>query len=53
MFAFSGLNPAQVQRLRDEFHVYMTLDGRISMAGVNRGNVEYLAASMHKVVTAT
>ena len=48
MFAFSGLSPEQVLRLRQDFHVYMTLDGRISMAGVTSGNVGYLADSVHR-----
>jgi aspartate aminotransferase len=49
MFAFSGLNKEQVMRLRDEFSIYCTLDGRISMAGVTSGNVEYLANAIHAV----
>ena len=36
MFCFSGLSEEQVLRLRNEFHVYMTKDGRISVAGVSR-----------------
>jgi len=50
MFAFSGLSQEQVLRLRQDFHVYMTLDGRISMAGVTSGNVGYLADSVHRAV---
>ncbi len=49
MFCFTGLNANQVQRLTEEFHVYLTKDGRISMAGVTTGNVEYLAKAMHAV----
>lgn len=49
MFCYSGMNEEQVNRLREEFHIYMTKDGRISMAGVTSGNVEYLAESMHAV----
>jgi len=32
MFAYSGLTKHQVQTLRDQHHIYCTLDGRISMA---------------------
>ena len=39
----------QVDRLKTEFHIYMTKNGRISMAGVTSKNVEYLASSMHEV----
>uniref|UniRef100_A0A3B3ZEG6 Aspartate aminotransferase n=1 Tax=Periophthalmus magnuspinnatus TaxID=409849 RepID=A0A3B3ZEG6_9GOBI len=49
MFCFTGLKPEQVERLTKEFSVYMTKDGRISMAGVSSGNVEYLANAIHAV----
>lgn len=39
----------QVERLTKEFSVYMTKDGRISMAGVTSGNVGYLADAIHAV----
>jgi aspartate aminotransferase len=50
MFSFTGLSEGQVLRLREEFHIYMTKNGRISMAGLNTGNVEYVARSIDKVV---
>ncbi|TPX34456.1 aspartate transaminase [Synchytrium microbalum] len=49
MFAFTGLTPDQVARLRSEFSIYMTGDGRISIAGINTGNVDYLASAIHNV----
>jgi len=49
MFCFSGLTPEQVDKLRTEHHVYLTRDGRISMAGVTSHNVKYLAESIHNV----
>jgi len=51
MFCYSGLTPEQVDRLANEFHIYMTRNGRISMAGVTSRNVQYLADSMHKVTS--
>eukprot|EP01104_Vermistella_antarctica_P002825 TRINITY_DN13025_c0_g1_i1.p1 TRINITY_DN13025_c0_g1~~TRINITY_DN13025_c0_g1_i1.p1 ORF type:complete len:446 (+),score=132.56 TRINITY_DN13025_c0_g1_i1:39-1340(+) len=51
MFAYSGLSEKEVMALRDN-HVYMNLDGRMSISGINSGNVEYLASSMHKATTA-
>lgn len=51
MFAFSGMTKEEVQQLREKFSIYCTLDGRISMAGVNKGNVKYLADAMHYVTT--
>lgn len=50
MFCYSGLSKQEVQRLADEFHVYFTLDGRISMAGLNSKNIDYVAESINKVI---
>jgi len=50
MFSFTGLTEAQVLRLRDDAHVYMTKNGRISMAGLNTRNIEYFAKAVDKVV---
>lgn len=49
MFAFLGITPEQVERLKSEFHVYLTKDGRISVAGVTPDNVNHLAKSLHEV----
>lgn len=49
MFCYTGLSPTQVDRLTSEFHVYLTKDGRISIAGINPSNVDYLAGAMHEV----
>ncbi len=53
MFSFTGLSEEQVLKVRDDAHVYMTKNGRISMAGLNTGNVEYTARAIHKVVEET
>jgi len=50
MFSFTGLNQAQVERMVNEFHIYMTKDGRISVAGLNPGNIEHVASSIDAVV---
>ncbi|EOO03762.1 putative aspartate aminotransferase protein [Phaeoacremonium minimum UCRPA7] len=50
MFSFTGLSEAQVLALREQFHVYMTKNGRISMAGLNTRNVEYFAKAVDKIV---
>jgi aspartate aminotransferase, mitochondrial len=49
MFAFTGLNPQQSQRLMNEFHVYLTMDGRISLAGLNSHNVQYVGEAIYNV----
>ena len=48
MFSFLGLAPQQVKRIVDEGHIYMTGNSRISMAGLNTGNVEYVAGWIDK-----
>nr|CAD7569677.1 unnamed protein product [Timema californicum] len=49
MFCFTGLNPQQAEKVTKDFSVYLTKDGRISMAGVTSKNVEYLAHAIHEV----
>ncbi|KAK8120007.1 aminotransferase class I and II [Apiospora kogelbergensis] len=53
MFSFTGLSEAQVMKIRSDAHVYMTKNGRISMAGLNTGNIDYFAKAMDKVVRDT
>lgn len=50
MFSFTGLRERHALRLRETAHIYMTNNGRISMAGLNNGNVEYVARSIDRVV---
>jgi len=50
MFSYTGLNTEQCKTLAEKAHVYMTMDGRISMAGLNGGNVEYFAQSVDAAV---
>eukprot|EP00842_Homolaphlyctis_polyrhiza_P004051 jgi/Hompol1/4647/HPOL_003790-RA len=49
MFCYSGMTPEQVDRIRKEFSVYLTRDGRISIAGITSGNVQNLAKAIHEV----
>lgn len=51
MFCFTGLKPEQVERLTKEFHVYLTKDGRISVAGVTSKNVDHVAEGIHTVTS--
>lgn len=46
MFCYSGLTPEQVDDLRFKHSVYLTRDGRISMAGVTTKNVTYVSFLM-------
>jgi len=49
MFCYTGLDAERVKRMTEEFHIYLTKDGRISMAGLNSDNVAYVAKAMHEV----
>ena len=49
MFAYTGLNKAMVDELREKYAIYMTADGRISIAGLNTGNLNYIAEAFHAV----
>lgn len=50
MFSYTGLTAAQVDRLRDEFAVYLVRSGRLCVAGLNEGNVERTAQAMAAVL---
>ncbi|KAL2525748.1 Aspartate aminotransferase [Abeliophyllum distichum] len=43
MFSFTGLNITQSENMTNKWHVYMTKDGRISLAGLSSAKCEYLA----------
>lgn len=49
MFCFSGIDKECVARLAAEHSVYLTGNGRISMAGVYEDNMDYLANAIHQV----
>jgi len=44
MFAFTGLTEPEVAFLREEFSIYLTADGRASLAGLSGKDVAYVAA---------
>lgn len=50
MFSYTGLKNAEVERLQKEFAIYMTVDGRINVAGLNSKNIAYVAESIAKVL---
>lgn len=50
MFSYTGLTPEQVDRLREEFAVYLVRSGRMCVAGLNTRNVEYVADAMAAVL---
>eukprot|EP00274_Cyanoptyche_gloeocystis_P004624 CAMPEP_0196654420 /NCGR_PEP_ID=MMETSP1086-20130531/4118_1 /TAXON_ID=77921 /ORGANISM="Cyanoptyche gloeocystis , Strain SAG4.97" /LENGTH=405 /DNA_ID=CAMNT_0041986165 /DNA_START=66 /DNA_END=1283 /DNA_ORIENTATION=+ len=50
MFSFTGLSEIQVEAMTAKHHVYMTKDGRISMAGLSSRTVPHLAHAIDDVV---
>ena len=49
MFCFTGLDEAQCDKLMKEHSIYLTRNGRISIAGLNTMNVERVANAIHEV----
>ena len=49
MFSYSGLNAAQVERLKDEFGIYALSSGRICVAALNPRNIDAVADAIAAV----
>lgn len=50
MFSYTGLSASQVDRLRDEFGVYLIASGRMCVAGLNSRNVQRVAQAFAAVM---
>jgi aromatic-amino-acid transaminase len=50
MFSYSGLNAAQMQRLRSEFGIYGVDSGRICVAALNHHNLDAVAKAIAAVM---
>jgi aspartate aminotransferase len=50
MFSLLGLDAAGIARLRDEHHVYVPPDGRMNVAGISDGNVDYVASAVARLL---
>ncbi|EJS2918517.1 TPA: aromatic amino acid transaminase [Shigella flexneri] len=50
MFSYTGLSAAQVDRLREEFGVYLIASGRMCVAGLNTANVQCVAKAFAAVM---
>ncbi|KAF9069881.1 aspartate aminotransferase [Rhodocollybia butyracea] len=53
MFSFTGITPEQSKALTEKAHIYLTVNGRISMTGLNRNNIRYFATSLDAAVRGT
>jgi aspartate/tyrosine/aromatic aminotransferase len=46
MFSFTGMTPVQIDQMISKWHIYMLRNGRISLAGINDGNLAYVIQAM-------
>lgn len=49
MFAYTGLSPSQCKELIEKHSVFLTMNGRISVAGLNQSNIQYVAKALGAV----
>ena len=49
MFSYTGLTKTQVERLRNEYSIYLIDTGRICVAALNSGNVDAIAQAIATV----
>ena len=49
MFSYTGLNAAQVQRLKEEHGVYLVGSGRLCVSGLSEANVAHVAQSIASI----
>ena len=49
MFCYTGLTAAQCELLIKQYSIYLTKNGRISIAGLTSHNVDYVASAIHEV----
>lgn len=50
MFSFTGLTADQVEKLKHDFGIYAVSSGRICLAALNSGNIDYVANAIAAVV---
>ncbi|KAB2641763.1 MAG: aspartate/tyrosine/aromatic aminotransferase [Verrucomicrobia bacterium] len=50
MFSFSGLSDVQVKFLREAKSIYIVGGGRINVAGITEGNLQYLCTSIREAL---
>lgn len=50
MFSFLGINAEQVQRLMDDYSIYIVGSSRVNVAAISTDNVDYLTESIASVL---
>ncbi|KFY84215.1 hypothetical protein V500_09499 [Pseudogymnoascus sp. VKM F-4518 (FW-2643)] len=46
MFGYTGISPDQIQYMQEKYHIYMADTSRISIAGLNDGNIQHFAQAI-------
>jgi len=49
MFAYTGMAPSMCRELIEQYSIFCTREGRISLPGLNVDNVGYVADAIHAV----
>jgi aromatic-amino-acid transaminase len=50
LFSYTGLTKEQVRRLREEYSIYAIDTGRVCVAALNSGNIDYVAGAIASVL---
>jgi aspartate/tyrosine/aromatic aminotransferase len=50
MFSFTGLSAKQSEAMVNKHHIYMTKNGRISICGLTKANIPYVANAIKDVL---
>ncbi|GAB1259063.1 amino acid aminotransferase [Aurantivibrio plasticivorans] len=50
MFSFLGITPDQVERLKDQYSIYIAGSSRINLAGLNKTVIPYVAGAIADVI---
>jgi len=50
MFSMLPVTPEGADKLREQYHIYMTRDGRINVAGIGLDAIDYLAEAVGSVI---
>ncbi|MEI5639080.1 MULTISPECIES: amino acid aminotransferase [unclassified Pseudoalteromonas] len=50
MFSFLGINKEQIERLREEYAIYIVGSSRVNVAGVSKDNIDYFADAVAAVL---
>ena len=49
MFAYTGLTRDMLEELKVKYSIYIPIDGRFLISGLNDTNINYVADAFHQV----